>query len=413
MSESGNVSRATFDKVMVPNYAPGKIIPVRGSGSRFWDQQGREYLDFAGGVAVNSLGHAHPDLVSVLTEQAKKIWHVSNYLTNEPALRLAEKLTRATFADRVFFANSGAEANEAALKLARRYAWDNSDPEERKNESEGKNEILAFYNSFHGRTLFTVSVGGQEKYTEGFRPAPAGIRHVPFNDLEAVREVISSRTCAVIMEPVLGEGGVIPADRAFVQGVRGLCDQHHALLIFDEVQTGAGRTGELYAYMHYGVVPDILTTAKSMGGGFPVGAMLTRESVAHSLSVGTHGSTYGGNPLACAVAEKILDMVNTPQMLKGVRVKGEMIREGLERINQEYGVFRAIRGFGLLVGAELQERYAGRAPDFFEASLDRQLMILVAGPDVLRFAPALNITEEEIASGLSRLTRAIEAVIGK
>lgn len=408
MSELLNVDRTTFDQVMVPNYAPGKIIPVRGSGSRFWDQEGDEYLDFGGGIAVNVLGHAHPELVHALTEQAKKIWHLSNVLTNEPALRLAKKLTDATFAERVFFANSGAEANEAALKLARRYAWDKA---EKAGVRDEKFEIVAFYNSFHGRTLFTVSVGGQEKYTEGFRPTPEGIKHVPYNDLEALKAVVSSRTCAVIMEPILGEGGILPSDKAFMEGVRALCDEHDALLIFDEVQTGMGRTGKLFAYMHYGIEPDVLTSAKSLGGGFPVSAMLTRTDIAKALAVGTHGSTYGGNPLACAVAERVLDIVNTPETLNGVSRKGELMKEALSRINQKHRIFKEIRGMGLLIGAELVDSWQGRAKEFVAAALDQHLMILVAGPNVLRFAPALNISDEEIEVGMMRLESAIDTLL--
>ncbi|MGD8709829.1 MAG: acetylornithine/succinyldiaminopimelate transaminase, partial [Ectothiorhodospiraceae bacterium] len=294
MNDSKPVSRELFDRYLVPTYNPPEIIPERGEGSRVWDQQGREYVDLAGGIAVTCLGHAHPRLVAALEEQGRKLWHLSNVLTNEPALRLARRLCELTFAERVFFANSGAEANEAALKLARRYAHDRHGPE--------KHEIIAFNQAFHGRTLFTVSVGGQAKYREGFGPLPQGIRHVPFNDLDAVEEAISDRTCAVIMEPIQGEGGIVPAEAEFARGVRALCDRHNALLIYDEVQTGVGRTGDLYAYMGLGVTPDILSTAKALGGGFPIGAMLTREDIAATFQPGTHGTTYGGNPLACAVA---------------------------------------------------------------------------------------------------------------
>ncbi len=293
------VSRELFDEVMVPNYAPGTIIPVKGEGSRIWDQDGREFVDLAGGIAVTSLGHAHPGLVGELEDQAHKIWHLSNVMTNEPALRLAKALCDLTFAERVFFANSGGEANEAAFKLARRYSWEHFGPE--------KHEIISFRNAFHGRTLFTVSVGGQPKYLEGFEPAPAGIHHAEFNDLESVRKLISKeKTCAVVVEPIQGEGGVLPASPEFLQGLRELCDENDALLVFDEVQTGVGRTGHLFAYQMYGVTPDILSSAKSLGGGFPVAAMLTTAKVAASLGVGTHGSTYGGNPLACAVAMKVI-----------------------------------------------------------------------------------------------------------
>ena len=397
------VQRADFDQVMVPNYAPAAFIPVRGEGSRVWDQSGRELIDFAGGIAVTVLGHNHPKLVAALTEQAKKIWHVSNVLTNEPALRLAKKLTSATFADKVFFANSGAEANEAAFKLARRYAHDKCGPE--------KHEIIAATNSFHGRTLFTVTVGGQPKYSDGFGPKLEGISHVPFNDLEALKAQISDKTCAVVLEPVQGESGILPADAEYLKAVRELCNQHNALLVFDEVQTGMGRSGHLYAYQHYGVTPDILSSAKSLGGGFPIGAILTTSEIAAHFGVGTHGSTYGGNPLGCAVAEAVFDVVNTPECLAGVAERHARFKAGLEAINAKHHVFQTVRGLGLLIGCPLVEAYKGRAKDFMSAAEAEGLMILQASPDVVRLAPSLVITNEEIDEGLARLERAVAKVV--
>lgn len=296
---SQSITRNHFDEWMMPVYAPAAFIPVRGAGSRLWDQQGKEYIDFAGGIAVNALGHAHPRLVQALTDQAGKFWHTGNGYTNEPILRLAKMLIDATFADRVFFCNSGAEANEAALKLARKYAHDRFGSE--------KSGIVAFQNAFHGRTLFTVSAGGQPAYSRDFAPLPPQIQHAVFNDLASAKALINDQTCAVIVEPVQGEGGVVPASVEFLRGLRQLCDQHNALLIFDEVQTGVGRTGELYAYMHYGVTPDVLTTAKALGGGFPIGALLATEACASVMTVGTHGTTYGGNPLAGAVRRAAVD----------------------------------------------------------------------------------------------------------
>ncbi|MBN3561408.1 aspartate aminotransferase family protein [Aliamphritea spongicola] len=400
---STQVTRADFDEVMVPNYNPQQFIPVRGAGSRVWDQNDNEYIDFAGGIAVNALGHAHPKLVETLKEQADKLWHLSNTCTNEPALRLAQKLTEATFADKVFFANSGGEANEAAFKLARKYAYDNFGPE--------KNEIIAFHQGFHGRTLFTVSVGGQEKYRIGFEPVPGGISHVPFNDLEALKEAISERTCAVVMEPIQGEGGVLSPDADFMRGVRELCDQHNALLVLDEVQTGVGRTGKLYAYMHSDVKPDILTTAKALGGGFPIGAMLCTDKVAPSLNFGTHGSTYGGNPLGCAVAEAALDIINTPEVLNQVSAKRAVFESELQKLNEKYGIFKDVRGGGLLIGAELTEEWHGKAAKFLAGARDAGVMILVAGPNVLRFTPSLIIPDEDIAEGMARLDKALAQVI--
>jgi len=404
MSEQLNVNRALFNEVMMPNYAPGNMIPVRGEGSRVWDQTGKEYIDFAGGIAVSALGHTHPALVSALVQQARKLWHVSNVLTNEPALRLAKALVDSTFADKVFFANSGGEANEAALKLARRYAWDNFGPE--------KNEIISFYNSFHGRTLFTVSVGGQAKYTEGFAPIPEGIFHATYNDIDSLKALISEQTCAVIIEPIQGEGGVVSADHTFLKEIRMLCDQHNALLVFDEVQTGVGRTGALYAYMNSGVTPDILTTAKALGGGFPVGAMLATDSVASSLKVGTHGSTYGGNPLACAVAEVLLQEVNQAKVLAGVKTKSARFKAGLRALGDRYGIFKEVRGEGLLIGCELESQWQGQAKAFMTAASEKGLMMLIAGPNVLRFAPALIISDDDIDQGLDRLDLAIGSVIG-
>ena len=400
--EQAPVQRADFDQVMVPNYAPAAFIPVRGAGSRVWDQAGRELIDFAGGIAVNVLGHAHPALVGALTEQANNLWHVSNVFTNEPALRLAKKLVDSTFAERVFFCNSGAEANEAAFKLARRVAHDRFGAE--------KYEIIAALNSFHGRTLFTVNVGGQSKYSDGFGPKITGITHVPFNDLDALKAAISDKTCAVVLEPIQGEGGVLPAEQAYLQGARELCDQHNALLVFDEVQTGMGRTGELFAYMHYGVTPDILTSAKSLGGGFPIAAMLTTEALAKHLVVGTHGTTYGGNPLACAVGNAVIDVINTPDVLQGVKAKHDLFKTRLEQIGQQYGLFTEVRGMGLLIGCVLSDAWKGKAKDIFNAAEKENLMILQAGPDVVRFAPSLVVEEADIEEGLNRFERAVKTL---
>ena len=398
------VQRADFDQVMVPNYAPAAFIPVRGQGSRVWDQSGRELVDFSGGIAVNVLGHAHPALVGALTEQANKLWHVSNVFTNEPALRFAKKLVDATFADRVFFCNSGAEANEAAFKLARRVAHDLYGPD--------KYEIVAALNSFHGRTLFTVSVGGQPKYSDGFGPKITGITHVPFNDLDALKAAVSDKTCAVVLEPIQGEGGVLPAELEYLQGARKLCDDHNALLVFDEVQSGMGRSGHLFAYMHYGVTPDILSSAKSIGGGFPMAAMLTTEKLAKHLAVGVHGTTYGGNPLACAVGEAVIDVVNTPKVLAGVKAKHELFKARLEKIGQQYGVFSQVRGMGLLIGCVLTDAWKGKAKDFFNAAEQEGVMVLQAGPDVVRFAPSLVVEDADIEEGLNRFERAVAKLTG-
>ena len=397
------VSRSLFDEVMVPNYAPSAVIPVKGQGSRVWDQTGREFIDFAGGIAVNCLGHCHPALVSALKDQADKLWHLSNVMTNEPALILAQKLVNATFAEKVYFANSGAEANEAALKLARRWA---------KNEvGEHKTQIIAFKQGFHGRTFFTVTVGGQPAYSDGFGPKPADIVHAEYNNLASLEALISDNTCAVMLEPLQGEGGIITPTAEFIQGVAALCKKHNALMIFDEVQSGVGRTGELYAYMGLGVVPDILTTAKALGGGFPIGAMLTTTAIAKHLVVGTHGSTYGGNPLACAVGIAAFDTVNTPEVLNGVKQREQLFREGLKAINAKYHVFSEIRGQGLLLGAALNDEYQGKARDFMLAAADEGLMMLVAGYSVIRMTPSLVIPEADIAEGLKRFEKAVAKMV--
>ena len=384
---------------LTPNFTFAPMIPAKGLGSRVWDTEGREYLDLAGGIAVNALGHCHPVLVQALTEQAHKLWHVSNIYTTEAAQNLAQKLVQHTFADKVFFCNSGAEANEAALKLARKYARDHFGAE--------KNEIIACVNAFHGRTLFTVSVGGQPKYSQDFAPLPQGITHIPFNDCAALQQAISAKTCAVIIEPIQGESGVLPATDEFLRTARQLCDQYQAALIFDEVQTGMGRTGKLFAYEHSGVLPDILSSAKALGSGFPIGAMLTTNQFAPSFSVGTHGSTFGGNPLACAVAAAAFDLIQDPQTLNHVQQQGERLLRGLQAIGTETGVFQAVRGQGLLIGAVLAEAYQGRASEITAAALQQGLMILVAGGNVLRFAPSLLLNDEDLALGLEKLRLAI------
>jgi len=397
------VSRETFDNVILPVYAPAQFVPVKGKGSRVWDQQGKEYIDFSGGIAVTALGHCHPALVETLKSQGETLWHTSNVFTNEPALRLASKLIAATFAERVFFGNSGAEANEAAFKLARYYAC--------KKHSPFKSKIIAFHNAFHGRTLFTVSVGGQPKYSDGFGPKPADIVHVPFNDLAAVKAVIDDHTCAIVVEPIQGEGGVMSATTEFMQGLRALCDQHNALLVLDEVQSGMGRSGKLFAYEHYGIKPDIITTAKALGGGFPVSAMLTTHEIALVMAPGVHGTTYGGNPLACAIAETALDIINTPEVLNGVDARREQFVSALQKINQQFDIFSEIRGKGLLLGAVLNAQHASKARDILNASAAEGLMVLTAGSDVIRFVPSLVIEPTDIAEGMARFARAIAKVL--
>ncbi|CDM40480.1 acetylornithine/succinyldiaminopimelate transaminase [Ectopseudomonas oleovorans] len=394
------VSRDLYEHVMVPNYAPVSVVPVDGRGARVWDQDGTEYIDFAGGIAVNALGHCHPDLVEALTLQAQRLWHTSNIFANEPAMRLAHALTQASFADRVFFANSGAEANEAAFKLARRYGV--------RTGGEDKHEIVANLNSFHGRSLFTVSVAGQPKYSEGFGPPITGIRHVAFNDIKALEAAVSSRTCAVVIEPVQGESGVLPASRAYLQRARELCNEHGALLIFDEVQTGMGRLGTLFGYEHFDVVPDVMTLAKAIGCGFPLAAMLATKDAARHLELGTHGSTFGGSPLACAVGETALKLIDRPELLRGVQIRHTHFVSALTVIGKRYDLFKEVRGIGLLLGCVLTDRWKGQAKHVIDCCLEHGVMVLQAGPDVIRLAPSLVIETEEIDEGLARLAKAVK-----
>ena len=396
------VTRQTFDDVMVPVFAPASFVPVRGSGLDLWDQNGKHYLDLTGGIAVSGLGHTPPEIVDALVEQAKKLWHVSNYFTNEPVLKLARALTDATFAEKVFFCNSGGEANEAAFKLARKWAHDHF--------GEKKNRIVSCYHSVHGRTLFTVTVGGQSKYTEGFEPLPPRIDHIPFNDIEAARAAIDDDVCAVVVEPVQGEGGILPADPDYLRSLRQLCNEKNALLVFDEIQCGMGRTGTLFAYMGYGVVPDIMTSAKALGNGFPIAAMLTTSEIARSFSVGSHGTTYGGNPLAAAVACKVFETINRPEFLQRVVEAGEKLKFSLERVAADYpDVFSGVRGKGLMLGLVMSDKYQGCAKEITAAAEKQGLLLLLAGYDVIRYVPALVVSDEHIEQGEALLRKAIDS----
>ncbi|MYN43482.1 acetylornithine/succinylornithine family transaminase [Pseudoduganella sp. FT93W] len=398
------VTRQTFDEVLVPTYAPAAMVPVRGAGLDLWDQNGKHYLDFTSGIAVAALGHCHPAVVDTLTRQANTLWHLGNGYTNEPVLRLAKALTEATFADRVFFCNSGAEANEAAFKLARKYAHTKFGPH--------KSRIVSCLQSFHGRTLFTVSVGGQPKYTEGFEPLPPSIDHIVFNDIESARAAIGDDVCAVVVEPLQGEGGVMPADPAFLKELRELCNKTGALLIFDEVQCGMGRTGDLYHYMTYGITPDILTSAKALGNGYPIGAMLTTSELAQALSVGTHGTTYGGNPLATSVALTVLEIVNQPAFLARVKEASAKLRSTMEKLVADYSqVFGQVRGAGLLLGLVVTDAWKGRSKDIQRAAEANGLMVLIAGMDVLRLAPALIVSDEQIAEADRILRLSLDQMI--
>lgn len=393
------VTRADYDHVMIPCYHPANLVMAYGKKCRLWDTEGRSYLDFGGGIAVNSLGNAPKVVRKALKKQSARLCHVSNIFTNDATLTLAKHLTQLTGFDRVFFTNSGAESNEAALKLARRAAFDDF--------GEKKDEIISFTHSFHGRTFFTVSVGGQDKYSSGFGPRPGAITHLPFNDIAAFEKQISDKTCAVIFEPVQGEGGVLPVDPAFAKRVRELCTKFHALLILDEVQTGCARSGTFFAYEQLGFRPDIVTTAKGLAGGVPIGCVLTTEKVAQHFKPGTHGSTFGGNALACAVGEAVLCKISRPKFLAKVKARGEFFRQALNALNDELHVFSEVRGMGLLLGCPLVPALQAKLGEIQTKALEAGLIVLTAGGTTIRLAPPLNIKEEDIAEGVAILKRVL------
>ena len=381
---------------LVGNYRPQPVALVRGLGCHLFDADGRQYLDLMGGIATTVLGHCHARVVAALEEQAHQLWHVSNLYTTEPQIRLAERLVAHSFADRVFFCNSGAEANEAALKLARRWQRD---------RGQDRFEIVAFEQSFHGRTLFTVSATGQPAYWEGFEPMVPGIRHAPFGDLAGTKSLLSERTAAILVEPVQGEGGVRPAPRGFLRELRELADDNGCLLIFDEVQCGMGRTGTLFAYEQHDVVPDVMTLAKALGNGIPIGAMCAREEVASSLVPGTHASTFGGNPLAAACAVAVLDeLLEGGALAHGCRM-GTWLGEQLDAMARDLGSQHIVevRGTGMLRAIEL----TGPAAPVIDACREEGVLVISAGANILRLAPALVIEEAELAHGLEVIARAI------
>jgi acetylornithine/N-succinyldiaminopimelate aminotransferase len=385
-------------------YRPREVILDHGKGSRVWDTEGRDYIDFGAGIAVNALGHQDPDLVAALVGQANKLWHASNVFYSEPPLRLAQELVEhAPFAERVFLCNSGSEANEAAIKLVRKWATSQGRPPE-------KRVIVTFKGSFHGRTLAAVTATAQPKYQEGYEPLPGGFRYVPFNDPAALEEAMAhGDVAAVMLEPVQGEGGVMPAEPGFLKKVRELCDTHAALMVLDEIQCGMGRTGTLFAHTHDHVTPDIVTLAKALGAGFPIGAMLVGPKVSEVMQFGAHGTTFGGNPMAAAVARVALAKIASPAVMLNVERQANDIRTGLNKLNHEFHLFSEIRGRGLMIGAVLDDAYKGRAGEILDLAAAHGLLILQAGPDVLRIVPPLTITDEETAEGLERLHASLTA----
>ncbi|TAL90525.1 MAG: acetylornithine/succinylornithine family transaminase [Rhodanobacter sp.] len=390
----------------LPIYHPRELVLDHGKGARVWDTQGRDYIDFGAGIAVNALGHQDPDLLAALTAQAHKLWHASNVFYTEPPLRLAEELVKASgFAERVFLCNSGAEANEAAIKLVRRWAA-------AKGRAPEQRTIITFRGSFHGRTLATVTATAQPKYQEGYEPLPAGFRYLDFNDAAALEQAFTAGDIAAVMlEPVQGEGGVVPAAPGFMERVRELCDAHDALLVLDEIQCGMGRTGSLFAHTDDAITPDIVTLAKALGGGFPIGAMLAGPKVSEVMQYGAHGTTFGGNPMAASVARVALAKLASPTVLANVERQASDLRTGLAHINHDGGLFAEVRGRGLMIGAVLAPAYAGKAGVILDHAATHGLLLLQAGPDVLRFVPPLTITSEELAEGLARLHAALSAFV--
>ena len=390
----------------LPVYRPRDVVLDRGAGARVWDREGRDYVDFGAGIAVNALGHCDPDLVAALTQQAGKLWHASNVFYTEPPLRLAEELVRAAgFAERVFLCNSGAEANEAAIKLVRKWAAANGRAPDRR-------VIVTFRGSFHGRTLAAVTATAQPKYQEGYEPLPGGFRYAAFNDAAGLAEAFApGDVAAVLLEPVQGEGGVLPAAPGFLAHVRDLCDRHGALLVLDEIQCGMGRTGTLFAHTQDGIEPDIVTLAKALGCGFPIGAMLAGPKVAEIMQFGAHGTTFGGNPMGAAVARVALRKLGSPEVLANVLRQSQALREGLAAIQAGLNLFAEVRGRGLMLGAVLADAYKGRAGEILDHAAAHGLLLLQAGPDVLRFVPPLTIGDAEMAEGLHRLEAALRSFL--
>lgn len=393
-NSKNNELRGVYDNVMLPNYSPANFVPKKAEGSLVWDQDDKEYIDFGGGIAVNSLGHSHPSLIKALTDQSKKIWHLSNYLTNEPAIKLANKLTELTFAENIFFSNSGSEANEAAIKIARKY---------HSSRNENRNEIVSFQNSFHGRSLLNISLGSSEMHRNGFEPLMPGIKHGVFNDLSCLEELINDQTAAVILEPVQGEAGVFKATNNFMSKLNEVTSKKGALLIIDEVQSGVGRMGSLYGYMNYDIQPDIVTSAKGLGGGIPIGATLTTKVIGESMQPGTHGSTFGGNPIACAVAHEVLNIVSDEKFLNDVSEKEKLFLDLLSELEAE-GVFSDVRSAGLWIGCDLVDKSANEVLD---QAYEQGLILVSAGSNCLRLAPALNIPNSEIEKGVEILKQVL------
>jgi acetylornithine aminotransferase/acetylornithine/N-succinyldiaminopimelate aminotransferase len=404
-----------FRKHVVPSYGRFDIVLARGQGSHLWDVNGRRYLDLGGGIAVTALGHANAEVTGALIEQSKTLLHVSNLYYTESQGRLAQQIVRHLAPGRVFFCNSGAEANEGLYKLARKFGHE-----------EGRFEILTALNSFHGRTLAGIAATGQDKVKKGFEPMVPGFRHVPYNDLGAMREAISPATVAILVEGIQGEGGVTPATPEYLLGLRKLCDEHKLLLLWDGVQCGHFRTGRFQSFQRIlegvagaeGFLPDGVSMAKSLGGGFPIGAFWLREPLGDLLSAGTHGTTYGGNPLGCAVALKIIEIIERDKLADRARETGELLKSGLTNLQRRFPTrIQAVRGLGMILGVELAENIPGLAVDgkapsvvFTNRAMEAGLMVIPAGTNVFRLLPALNLTRAEAGEGLAILRQLFESL---
>lgn len=381
------------NQFVMNTYSRFPIALVKGKGTYVWDANGKQYLDFVSGIAVCSLGHCHEELVKVIKEQANSLWHVSNLYWNKAQVELAEKLVNASGLGKAFFCNSGAEANEAAIKLARKYFY-------RKNQA-GRYQIISFKDSFHGRTMGALAATGQDKYHAGFNPLLDGFLYAEYNNLDSVEAVLTDHTCAIMVEPIQGEGGIKPAQLEFLRGLRKICDRENILLIFDEVQTGLGRTGKLFACEHYAVKPDIITLAKALGGGIPIGAMLANDKTASGFAPGDHASTFGGNPLATSVASKVLDIINQPDFLDNVIEMGNYLAEAIQDIGDSRVV--AIRGRGLMLGIEFEHE----VKDLINLCVKKGLLLVGAGTNVVRLVPPLNINEVEVKQAVNIFKEAL------
>ncbi|HPD57391.1 MAG TPA: acetylornithine transaminase [Smithellaceae bacterium] len=388
--------KALADENIMQTYKRFPLVLAKGKGQKVWDANGKEYLDFVAGIAVCNLGHSHPGVIAALNDQLEKLTHVSNLYYTEPQARLAKLLVDNSFADKVFFCNSGAEANEAAIKLARKYAHEKL--------GDDKFELITMKDSFHGRTMATITATGQEKFQFGFTPLLEGFTYVPFNDLSALEKAINKKTCGVMVEPIQGEGGVNIPDDKYLQGIRAICDRHNILLIVDEVQTGIGRTGKMFAYEHAGIEPDIMTLAKALGNGFPVGAMLAKNKISQVFTPGNHASTFGGNPLAMSAALATLQIMLKENILENSRKVGEYFLAQLKKLKEKHGIIKDVRGKGLMLAATLDME----AADIVQKCMQQGLLINSAGGKTLRFVPPLIIAKKDVDQAMAILDKALE-----